>query len=893
MAGRLATLAAFCFLITALVFSAPRPDARADLYHGFTDPPADTRIMMRWWWFGPAVTNTELERELRAMKDAGIGGVEIQAVYPLTLDDAAAGIRNIPFLSDEFLERLRFAAGKARELGLRVDLTLGSGWPYGGPGVTIDHASARLRHERVSGGADSRQARPPYIGPGERLISAVSRPGATEYFIASRTGQQVKRAAVGAEGFVLDHYDRSALDAYLAHTGQRLLSAFSTPPYAIFCDSLEVYEADWTGDFLQQFQTRRGYDLKPQLPALVDDRSPDALAIRHDWGLTLKELLDERFVAPLAQWARAHGTRLRLQGYGTPPATPSTNALADLPEGEGADWKALWAGRWASSANHIYDRPVTSSETWTWLHSPVFRATPLDIKTEADRHFLQGINQLIGHGWPYSPPGIESPGWRFYAAAALNDHNPWWIVMPDVTRYLQRVSFLLRQGAPVSDVAIYLPVADGFAHFTPGHVNLLDTLRQRVGTDLIPAVLGAGYTFDFFDDEALKAVGRVEGNTLRLGPQRYSIVIVPAVERMPFESLRMMDAFARAGGIVIATKRTPELAPGFIAKAADHQAIRDLAQRLFRDVNAPGHFVADERTELAETLTRLHQPEMSVSAGAGDIGFVHRRIDAADVYFIANTGNGPIHASAALQSAGTAAEWWDPMTGARAAAALTRTTTSSRSVTLDLPPYGSTILVISESPTKAPAATGGTESESVDISGQWTVAFGNRGTSATMDRLRSWSDDESTRYFSGVATYERSVDVPASLLTAGSRVRLDFGVPKPIAPQPNGRMQAWLDAPVRDAAVVFVNGRRAGSVWCPPYSIDITSELHPGGNALRLEVANTAINEIAGHALPNYRLLNLRYGSRFDAQDMDKVQPQPSGLLGPIRLVRVAAGDIR
>ena len=121
--------------------------------------------------------------------------------------------------------------------------------------------------------------------------------------------------------------------------------------------------------------------------------------------------------------------------------------------------------RWASSANHLYKRAITSSETWTWLHSPVFRATPLDLKAEADLHFLEGVNQIIGHGWPYSPPEAGEPGWHFYAAAALNPHNPWWIVMPDIAAYLQRVSFLLRQGEPVTDVAIYLPTDDAYAQF--------------------------------------------------------------------------------------------------------------------------------------------------------------------------------------------------------------------------------------------------------------------------------------------------------------------------------------------------------------------------------------------------------------------------------------------
>ncbi len=105
------------------------------------------------------------------------------------------------------------------------------------------------------------------------------------------------------------------------------------------------------------------------------------------------------------------------------------------------------------------------------------------------------------------------------------------------------------------------------------------------------------------------------------------------------------------------------------------------------------------------------------------------------------------------------------------------------------------------------------------------------------------------------------------------------------------RMQAWLEAPVREAAVVWVNGTRAGSVWCPPYAVDVTSLLHPGANAIRIDVANTAINHMAARALPDYRLLNLRYGTRFEPQDMDKVQPLPAGLFGPIRLVAAAAAE--
>src|SRR5207245_1701261 len=120
-----------------------------ELQRSFERPPDDARIMMRWWWFGPAVTKPELEREMRIMKEGGIGGFEVQPVYPLTLDDPQKGIRNFPFLSDEYIDALRFVSAKAHELGLRMDLTIGSGWPYGGPQVSVDQASGMLRSERV------------------------------------------------------------------------------------------------------------------------------------------------------------------------------------------------------------------------------------------------------------------------------------------------------------------------------------------------------------------------------------------------------------------------------------------------------------------------------------------------------------------------------------------------------------------------------------------------------------------------------------------------------------------------------------------------------------------------------------------------------------------------
>jgi hypothetical protein len=128
-------------------------------------------------------------------------------------------------------------------------------------------------------------------------------------FIASHTRMMVKRAAAGAEGFVLDHYDRAAIATHLHAVGDRLAQAFGTnPPYAVFSDSLEVERSDWTTNFPDEFRKRRGYDLLPHLPALASDSVKDSAAIRHDWGRTLSELADDNYLTPIREWAHQHGT---------------------------------------------------------------------------------------------------------------------------------------------------------------------------------------------------------------------------------------------------------------------------------------------------------------------------------------------------------------------------------------------------------------------------------------------------------------------------------------------------------------------------------------------------------------------------------------------------------
>jgi len=861
--------------------------------------------MMRWWWFGPSVTKPELKKELEAMRAAGIGGVEIQPVYPQVVDGTLEGVRNFQYLSPEFLGDVTFANTTARSLGLRVDITLGSGWPYGGPGTTLPLAAGRLKV--VSAPIISGILPQPKLAEGDSLIAAFAVSGTAKnfdpalarridlatnaiplaegsrtalFFIASHTRQAVKRPAVGAEGYVLDHFSRAAIDEHLTDVATPLLSAFgSQPPYAVFSDSLEVYASDWTRDFPIEFQQRRGYDLIPHLPELLAGGTAEAEAVRHDWGQTLSDLIRENYLVPITAFASAHGTKFRSQTYGEPAVTLADEGVPNLPEGEGPQWRTFSFTRWASSASHLYGRDVTSAETWTWLHSPAFRATPLDMKVEADRMFLLGVNQIVGHGYPYSPAAAGEPGWAFYAAGALNAHNPWFPVMPDVMRYLQRVSWLLRQGKPANDIAILLPEDDAQAAFTPSHVSVTDEMKKLIPPELMATVLDAGYNIDYIDAASIDKLGTIP----------YPVLLLPATNRIPLATYKKIANYAATGGKVIATSKLPTLAPG-LKEQNDSTEIAALSAKLFESSDHAGVLIGS-LGELTDALHRALPPDVNAAGQVDGLGFIHRKLTGSDVYFVANTSNRRIEGSVRFRSTRSAAEAWDPESGEILEKIRLRGGTP---ISLALAPYESRVFVLQnkfddelERSVGATQSSRTVEKQLADLNGGWQIQFPGSAQSQAFSKLTSWPELPGRKYYSGEAVYTRAVSIDQAL-APDAHLFLDFGIGTPTTDTrpPNAPgTQAFLDPPIREAAIIFVNGKKAGSLWHPPYRIDISKLVHRGENRIEILVYNTAINELAGQPPRDDSALIAKYGKRFSAQDMENLQPLSSGLLGPITLV--------
>ena len=205
-------------------------------------PLPEAKAGTRWWWMGSAVDKENLWWNLSEYAKAGIGAVEITPLYGVQGNEK----NELPFLSPEWMQALKEVQDISRRVGIEVDMNCGTGWPFGGPLVPIEEAACKaLFRDTVVGGT------------------------ATYTLAIGRTKQKVKRAAPGGEGWVIDHFDRQAVRHYLDRFDKAFAESGVAWPHTFFNDSYEVYGANWTPTLFDEFQKRRGYDLRQHLPELL------------------------------------------------------------------------------------------------------------------------------------------------------------------------------------------------------------------------------------------------------------------------------------------------------------------------------------------------------------------------------------------------------------------------------------------------------------------------------------------------------------------------------------------------------------------------------------------------------------------------------------------------
>lgn len=900
--------------MTTQLWSAPSWES------GFQDPAPEYGMGVYWWWFGPAVTKPEVTRELEVMQRAGISYVLIFPIYPISVDDPARGIRNLRYLSPEFQDVLAHATAEARRLKITADVLLGTGWPYGGPSITPALGAKRLKVV-VSPVATGAVVNRPALEAEEKLEAALlvrghpkqvnlagaidvtnrlgtglrqDRPGdwVLMTFIQSPTRMQVKRPSLGAEGLVMDHLNRKALDTYIASVGEPLLRLIKPGTIrAIHSDSMEVYGTEWTDGFLAEFSKRRGYDLRPYLPALAIDAGPLTADVRNDYWRTVGELAVDNYVRPLQQWAHSRGLQLQAESYGNPPVDMGSYAGVDLPMGEHYQWKMFDASRWASSAAHQMGIKSTSAEAYTWLRHPRYISTLQDLKLGSDLHFISGVTKMVAHGYAYSPPSEGIPGWGYYASVMLNDNNPFWPYFRYLSDYVRRVSYVLTLGKPAAGVALYLPEDDVMAGQPVGNgLNLYMSTKDHLGdgrsvpefglpaalqseSPVIKTLITSGFTFDGIDRGLLRSDLKTAAGRLEIGDVAYRIAVLPNLRGISLPMLEKLADFCRNGGVLIATRRLPEAAYGVRDRDANYARVRQLVSEIFGDGSteiARRHafgrgvaiYVPDEGSEFAKVLAAL-RPEIRFAAPDADLAFLHRGEAKRHLYFLTNTSAKPKSLQPVFRDGEGQPQIWDAMNGVRSAVRHFDSTPAGTRVPIELEPYGSTIVVFDPTASPAKALPQKIAGANRSVPGPFSLRRGDE--QYQLKTLRSWTDIDALRFFSGRADYEFEIELPQSLFGKNRGVWLDLG-------------------DVREIADVKVNGQAVGARWKLPYRVDLSSAARPGRNRITVGVTNLPINRVIGSPTPDYRALEpLRFP--FPQEKKLISEPVPSGLLGPVQVI--------
>lgn len=938
-----------------------------DVAAGFARPPAADRPMTRWWWTCGEISRAEIEEELAEIAAAGFGGVEILCVAALNPVRDGWG-------SATMRDRMQHALDTGERLGLRVDFTVGPAWPLVVPGVLPDSPAAaqELAYGSlpVAGGAlyvgPAPAAPPPSPGVVKQTLVAahavrcVATCAETDRPVRLVAGSVVDLTADAADGlitwrapatgswlllgywrrgtgqttiaggpvmnavepaYVVDHFSRAGAHAAVDYWNRAILTE---PMRAgllraggdLFEDSLELDATlHWTADLLEEFERRRGYDLRPYLsvlmieglhtqysPVTVDD-PPDHVQepaldrrVRHDYFQTLTDLYVEEHVGVLKEFANDLGLRYRAQPYNETTEVSQVGLSIDAPETEGLvpaitspSTYRLDQYRIQAGTVHLGNKPTLSTECCAVANAAY--AHPLDdLVRRFATGFAAGINRVVLHGyayangnamgaWPgYSPFTIAGAGNGF--SEAWGPRQATWDDMPLVTDWLARLQYLTRQGTPRVDVAVYREDMDRHLR-----ANITDRGLAR-----------AGYSYDYVGPSLLTLPTSSVADR-RLAPEGpgYRALVLDEQPALAVATARRLVEYARAGLPVVVVGAPPSRTPGAHDVArADSEVARLMAELLAQ----PSVRRVASESELAEALAAAGVRADLGPVEPGPLLAAHRRTDTDDIYIVHNPSTEQVSTRLDLAGSGAPARL-DPWTGEVALLGEWQARDGRTSVDVSLAPGELVVVAVGSLGGRAsrPHVTASEADVSVgpdrdllltssragtfastlpngrvvtttikDVPGarrldrwQLTVSDWHRGPDGRLEKTEHQRELTSLAPWSQIAGLEDVSGVGtytttvdlAASWTGGLHARLALGE-------------------VFDTYRVRVNGRPVAPADQTGSTVDVSSYLQPGANTIEVRVATTLRNR-------------LRVTPGFPGQTLEPRQDY--GLIGPVRLV--------
>lgn len=852
-----------------------------------------------WHWMGSAVDEANLTRELETYHEAGLGGVHIIPIY------GAKGYeeRYVEYLSPRWMELLAHTVSEAKRLGMWVDMTTGTGWNFGGPGITGDLACAKVQFDvdEFLGSDDF----PKKLGIDWALIQAlvavdpkgqrmdimdhIVPDGKLEwqpptqdwnlYTVFQRpSNKEVERTAPGGVGVMLNPFYAPALQQYLKRFDEAFAKYSGSLPRAMYHDSYE-YSNDWSPDFFAQFEQRRGYRLQEYLPEFFAKNGDDTVArVKCDYRETVSDLMLENFIQPWTEWSHRHGFLTRNQSHGSPANLLDLYGTVDIPETEmfNTDRNPLVA-KFASSAAHVMGRQKVAAEFGTWLKEH-FNVRLADLKDLVDELFVSGVNQVLYHATTYSPEEDPWPGWLFYASTQMNPRNAIWHDVRALNDYIARCQSVLQAGRPDNDILVYWPIHDMWhdakgreRNLTIHHTEWL--MEQPVGS-VARQLWEQGFTFDYISDHQLQQCEMEEGRILTPGGA-YKVLLVPECNHIPIHTLEKMIGLAESSATILCQKRLPVDVPGLGSLDARRAKREEL---LLRIKNTDHVLCSDDIPGLLKEVGISAEHIVKIPG----LFFTRRAHDEGRYYFIANRGKDAFFGWLPLADNPQSVLILDPLTGKNGVAEIQSLADGTTEIGMYISQGQSFILK-----TFSERKIGGSNftfmlegNAAITIDGPWEVAFLEGGPTLpdpmTMPQLVSWTEQggQNTQRFAGTARYTTTFDLPEQDAEVW---RINLGQ-------------------VAESARVRVNGKDFGILFTPPMCIDVPDDiLQPDGNKLEVEVTNLSANRIRGldqdginwRKFHDINFVNIEY-KPFDAS---KWPVRPSGLLGPVTLMTLVPVD--
>ena len=663
----------------------------------------------------------------------------------------------------------------------------------------------------------------------------------------------------------VDDYFKGYMDPMRAHLGDLV---GSTVQYMTM-DSWEAGMQNWTDDMIPEFKRLRGYDPTPYLPVLtgrVVENSDVSDRFLWDFRRTLADLYADQFYGEVDRDLHKLGMKAYSEASGVALEIPEDTLLnkshIDIPMAE--FWvRALHPEsmyyvdvRGAASTAHVYGKPLVATESFTGGGYE----SPYTLKKIADYWFTQGVNRLVFHTSAEQP--LDTKPGNTMVGTHINRNITWAEMAKPFMTYLARVQFMLQQGYPTGDVAYLLK---------EGAPSTMPFWGQ--GND--PA-MPAGYDYDYINTDILlhhssvTADGRVhvDGSEQMPDGHDYRILVLPPTTQMTPEVLGKLHELVASGATIVG--RRPEMSPSLLDYPRADTKVRDLAMDLWGSMDgvtlnehAYGKGMTYWGLSLDEVLHRVKaSPDFKASGSLDNPPvWVHRHTKDAEIYFVANQSDEAVHLNARFRVSGKDVQVWRPMDGSEKSgvsytddvnmqdrsgnkqpgiepALYTQPKDEFTEVPLNLAERES-VFVIFRNKEAAPERTAPVASETKlgTVEGVWTVSFPPKWgapASIQMPKLVSWTDNSAAgvKYFSGTATYSKTVTAAAGWFKPGQHVWIDLGT-------------------VHDIAEVKVNGKSVGMVWAPPYRVDVTGALKPGANKLEIAVTNEWTNrQIGDRGLP-------------------------------------------